>query len=100
MNMIDSNPWIIPAAIVVLTACYYVRKTLRRIEHKVDRIALHLGLTDSQPSPSVIKFIENGDYSAAVKAYRRQTGVDATYAQEVLEPLWSKRLQNSVSKEM
>jgi len=65
-----------------------LEKRVARIEHKLDLILAHLGLTEPEPwSDEVNALVRDGKKIQAIKVYREATGAGLKEAKEAVDKL-------------
>ncbi|MEV6942465.1 ribosomal protein L7/L12 [Streptomyces sp. NPDC051172] len=65
-----------------------LEKRVARIEHKLDLILAHLGLTEPEPwSDEVNALVRDGRKIQAIKVYREATGAGLKEAKEAVDKL-------------
>ena len=65
-----------------------LEKRVARIEHKLDLILAHLGLTEPEPwSDEVNALVREGKKIQAIKVYREATGAGLKEAKEAVDKL-------------
>lgn len=65
-----------------------LEKRVARIEHKLDLILAHLGLTEPEPwSDEVNALVRDGKKIKAIKVYREATGAGLREAKEAVDKL-------------